>query len=121
VLNAKPVYAGPPRFMPGGPPPKPVKAMPRRPRKRSRRPDESEEAMPAEQPEIIEAVRSAAIPISVQIDTMLTAVPSDVDLAEIATDLVLELEAICDRRDFIEIFTEAFAARQALVELGIQA
>jgi hypothetical protein len=76
--------------------------------------------MPAEQPEIIEAVHSAAIPISVQIDTMLAAVPSDADLAEIASDLVLELDAICDRRDFIEIFTKALAARQALFELSIQ-
>jgi hypothetical protein len=75
--------------------------------------------MPAEQTETIDAVRLAAAPISVEIDAMLAALPADADLAEIAFDLIFELEAMCDRRDIIAIFKEGLIARRALTELGV--
>jgi hypothetical protein len=75
--------------------------------------------MPVMQPETIEAVHMAAVPISVEIDAMLARVPADADLADIADELVAELEAMCDRRDFIDVFNKALIARRALVELGI--
>jgi hypothetical protein len=88
-------------------------------RKRSLHTNESEEVMPAEQAETSEAVRSAAVPISIEIDAMIAALPGGADLTEIAFDLINELEARCDCRDFIAIFKEALLARRTLIELGV--
>jgi hypothetical protein len=44
----------------------------------------------------------------------------DADLAEIAADLISELALICERPEFVEIFTEALTARRTLIQLGIQ-
>ena len=76
--------------------------------------------MSAEQSEAIELVRSAAIPISIEIDVMVAALPANVDLTEIAGDLVAILASQTDHPEFIAIFTEALAARQALTELGVK-
>lgn len=75
--------------------------------------------MGALQPETIGAVHKAAIPISIEIDAMLASVPADADLSQIADEFVAELEAICPRRDFIDIFAKGLMARRTLVELGI--
>ena len=77
--------------------------------------------MPMMQPEIIDAVHTAAVPISVEIDAMLARVPAGADLAQIAEELVAELEVMCARRDFIDVFSKALIARRTLVELGIGA
>jgi len=50
---------------------------------------------------------------------MLVRVPADADLSQIADELVAELEAICPRRDFIDVFAKGLTARRTLVELGI--
>jgi hypothetical protein len=76
--------------------------------------------MPAQQTGTIEAVRLAAIPISIEIDAMVAALPADADLAEIAGDLIAVLASTSDHPEFIAIFTEALAARQALIELGVK-
>jgi hypothetical protein len=75
--------------------------------------------MPMMQPEIIDAVHMAALPISVEIDAMLARVGADADLVQIAEELVAELEVKCGRSDFIDVFSKALMARRALVELGI--
>jgi hypothetical protein len=71
-------------------------------------------------PETIDTVRTAAAKISFEIDAMLMALPADVDLTEIAGDLVAILALQTDHPEFIAIFTEALAARQALTELGVK-
>ena len=77
--------------------------------------------MPPEQQKTIDdVVHSAAAPISIELDTMIAALPANADLTEIAFDWISRLEAMCDRRDFIAIFNEALIARQALTELGIK-
>jgi hypothetical protein len=76
--------------------------------------------MPAPEPETINAVHLAVLPISIEIDAMVAALPPDADLAEIASDLIYKLDARCGSRDFIAIFKEALAARDALTELGIK-
>jgi hypothetical protein len=69
---------------------------------------------------INDAVDSAAIPISIEIDRMLSGLPADADLDEIASALIVNLAAMSDHPNFIVIFTEALAARRALTELGIK-
>jgi hypothetical protein len=71
-------------------------------------------------PEIEQTVGLAAVPISIEIDAMLAALPADADLAEIAGELIFQLEGRCDCRDFIAILSEALIARTALTELGIK-
>ena len=76
--------------------------------------------MPAAQLETIDAVRLAAVPISIEIDAMVAALPADADLAEIADDLIFELASLSDHHpQFIAIFREALIARRVLIELGI--
>ena len=75
--------------------------------------------MPPLQPEPFDAVRFAAIPLSIEINAMLAALPANADLTEIAVELIYELGERCDNRDFIEIFKEALTARQALTDLGV--
>ena len=72
------------------------------------------------QSQLDDAVASAAIPISIEIDRMLVGLPADADLDKIASDLVANLTAMSDHPNFIAIFTEALAARRALTELGIK-
>jgi hypothetical protein len=74
--------------------------------------------MPVRQPDA--AVHIAALPIAIAIDSMVATLPADADLAEIAADLVYELALMCERRELIEIFTEALGARRTLIQLGIQ-
>jgi hypothetical protein len=76
--------------------------------------------MPAEQPETIDAVRLAAVQISIEIDAMIAALPAEADPAETAFDLIAELESMSDHPQFIAIFTEALIARRVLTELGIR-
>jgi hypothetical protein len=76
--------------------------------------------MPAEQTETFDAVHFAAALISIEIDAMVAALPAGADLTEIAFELIDELEARCDCRDFIAIFKEALIGRQALTELSVQ-
>jgi hypothetical protein len=71
-------------------------------------------------PETIDTVRTAAAKISVEIDAMLGALPADADLDEIAGDLIAVLASKSDHAEFIVIFTQALAARQALTELGVK-
>jgi hypothetical protein len=73
-----------------------------------------------DQSQINDAMDSAAIPISIEIDRMLSGLPVDADLNEIASALIVNLAAMSDHPNFIAIFTEALAARQALTELGIK-
>lgn len=73
-----------------------------------------------DQSQINDAVDSAAIPISIEIDRMLSGVPADADLDEIASALIVKLAAMSDHPNFIVIFTEALAARRALTELGVK-
>ena len=75
--------------------------------------------MPAEQTETFDAVHFAALPIAIEIDAMVATLPADADLAQVAADLIYELALRCERREFVEIFTEALAARRALIELGV--
>lgn len=76
--------------------------------------------MTAPEPQTINAVHLEVLPIAIEIDAMVAALPADADLAEIASDLISKLDARCGSRDFITIFKEALAARQALTELGIK-
>jgi hypothetical protein len=76
--------------------------------------------MPAEQPETIDAVRLAAVPISIEIDAMIAAIPADADPAEIAFDLIAELESMSDHPQFIAIFTEALIAREVMIRTGVK-
>jgi hypothetical protein len=76
--------------------------------------------MTAPEPQTINAVHFAVLPIAIEIDAMVAALPADADLAEIASDLISKLDSRCGSRDFIAIFKEALAARQALTELGIK-
>ena len=71
-------------------------------------------------PETEKTVGLAAVPISIEIDAMLAALPADADLSEIASDLIAELASMSDHPQFVAIFTEALIARQALTELGIK-
>ncbi len=71
-----------------------------------------------DQSQINDAVDSAAIPISIEIDRMLSGLPADADLDEIASSLIANLAAMSDHPNFIAIFSAALAARQALIELG---
>jgi hypothetical protein len=87
---------------------------------RSRVHNESEEAMTVPEPQTSNPVHLAVLPIAIEIDAMVAALPADADLAEIASDLIFELDARCGSRDFIAIFKEALAARRALTELGIK-
>jgi hypothetical protein len=82
--------------------------------------DQSEEAMPTEESETIEAVRVAAVPISIEIDAMVAALPDGADLSKIAFDLISELEAMCDRRDIITIFYEGLIAREVMIRTGVK-
>ena len=70
------------------------------------------------QSQIDDAVASAAIPISIEIDRMLGRLPANADLDEIASALIVNLAAMSDHPTFIAIFTEALATRRALTELG---
>jgi hypothetical protein len=51
---------------------------------------------------------------------MLSHLPAGPDPIEVANDLIAELAACCDHPEFIALFADAFAARQALTELGIK-
>jgi hypothetical protein len=70
------------------------------------------------QSQIDDAVASAAVPISIEIDRMLGRLPANADLDEIASALIVNLAAMSDHPNFIAIFAEALAARRALTELG---
>jgi hypothetical protein len=72
------------------------------------------------QAERFDVVHSAACRISAEIDAMLGDLPGDVNLDEVAADLVAVVTSMSTRPDFIRIFTEAIAARQALIELRIK-
>ena len=67
-----------------------------------------------------EVVHRASVPISIEIDEMLSRLPADANLDEIAFDLIAQLAAKSHRPEFIAIFTEALVARQALIELDIK-
>ena len=68
-----------------------------------------------------EVVHRASVPISIEIDEMLSRLPADANLDEIAFDLIAQLAAKSDRPEFIAIFTEALAARQGPDRIGHQA
>jgi hypothetical protein len=44
---------------------------------------------------------------------------ADADPIEVANDLIVELAACCGYPEFIALFADALAARQAMTELGI--
>jgi hypothetical protein len=67
-----------------------------------------------------EAVHHAAVRISIETNEMLRRLPADADLDEVAYDLIAQLAAMSDRPEFIDIFTTALAARQALTELDVK-
>jgi hypothetical protein len=75
--------------------------------------------VPAEQTETIDVVHSAAVPISIEIDAMVAALPADSDLSRIAFDLIFELASMSNHPQFIAIFREALIARRTLIEQGI--
>jgi hypothetical protein len=64
------------------------------------------------QSQLDDAVASAAIPISIEIDRMLVGLPAGTNLDEIASALIANLAAMSDHPNFIAIFTEALAARR---------
>ena len=63
-------------------------------------------------------IEQTALPIAIEIDNMLSRLPAGADPIEVANDLIAELAACCDHPEFIALFADAFAARQALTELG---
>ena len=65
-------------------------------------------------------IEQTALPIAIEIDNMLSRLPAGADPIEIANDLIAELAACCGHPEFIALFADAFAARQALTELGIK-
>jgi hypothetical protein len=65
-------------------------------------------------------IEQTALPIAIEIDNMLSRLPAGADPIEVANDLIAELAACCDHPEFIALFADAFAARQALGELGIK-
>ena len=73
-----------------------------------------------DQSQIDEVVHRAAVPIAIEIDNMLSRLPADADPIEVANDLIVELAACCGHPEFIALFADAFAARQALTELHIK-
>jgi hypothetical protein len=72
------------------------------------------------QEQIEEVLHRAALPIAIEIDNMLSRLPAGPDPIEVANDLIAELAACCDHPEFIALFADAFAARQAMAELGIK-
>jgi hypothetical protein len=73
-----------------------------------------------DQEQIEEVVHQAAVPIAIEIDDMLGRLPAAADPVEVANDLIAELAACCGHPEFIALFADAFAARQALTELHIK-
>src|SRR5450755_1859229 len=99
------------------------KSCPGRQRSHVRRPrgpsNPRRESM-TDQEQIEEVLHRAAVPIAIEIDNMLSRLPTDADPIEVANDLIAELAACCGHPEFIALFADAFAARQALTELGIK-
>jgi hypothetical protein len=73
------------------------------------------EAM-TDQEQIEEVLHRAAVPIAIEIDNMLSRLPADADPIEVANDLIVEWAACCGCPEFIALFADAFAARQAMTE-----
>jgi hypothetical protein len=73
-----------------------------------------------DQEQIEEVLHRAAVPIAIEIDNMLSRLPAGADPIEVANDLIAEMAAVCGHSEFIALFADAFAARQALTELGIK-
>ena len=72
-----------------------------------------------DQEQIEEVLHRAAVPIAIEIDNMFSRLPADADPIEVANDLIVELAACCGYPEFIARLADAFAARQAMTELGI--
>ena len=72
-----------------------------------------------DQEQIEEVLHRAAVPIAIEIDNMLSRLPAGPDPIEVANDLIVELAACCGYPEFLALFADAFAARQAMTELGI--
>jgi hypothetical protein len=76
--------------------------------------------MAQSQMDISQTVHVAAVPISREISAMIAALPAGTDPAELALELIYSLASMTEHPEFIGVFTEALAARHALIKLGIK-
>jgi hypothetical protein len=68
--------------------------------------------------DIERAASTVAGPISVHIDNILSQLPEETSLEEVASALVAQIGAWSKHPEFIRFLTEALAARRALADRG---
>ena len=70
--------------------------------------------------DIERAASAVAGPISVHIDSMLSQLPEETSLEEVASALVAQIGTWSNHPEFVRFLTEALAARRALADRGVK-